>query len=154
MAAAIHACIKDCLPCEETIRNAEQLRQIVASLVRDGEAARLSLLSEDSGTQTIALTPALEAALQELLGLISSGRGVRLIPVEAELTTEQAAELLNVPRPFLAKLLDDNTIRYFMSGCHRRIRASDLFSYMDWRDQTRSEALRSLARMDAESGLL
>ena len=61
-----------------------------------------------------------------------------MIPVEAELTTQEAADMLNVSRPFLIKLLEKGDIPFTMVGRHRRVRAEDLFAYMTERDQARS----------------
>ena len=89
----------DRLPDEVEIRNAEQLRTIVASQIREGERTTLSLALDSGKAQSVTLTPALAASLLEVLRLVSSGRGFRMIPVESELTTQQAADLLNVSRP-------------------------------------------------------
>lgn len=144
----------DRLPDEVEIRNAEQLRTIVASQIKEGAPTTLSLAEEGGEVQTVTLAPALAASLLEVLRLVSSGRGFRMIPVEAELTTQEAADLLNVSRPFLVKLLEEGAIPFTKTGRHRRVRADDLFAYKDARDGTRSEALGALARMDAEAGLL
>lgn len=85
---------------------------------------------------------------------MSSGRGFRMIPVEAELTTQQAADLLNVSRPYLVKLVEGGNIPFTKTGRHRRIRADDLFSFRDRRDATRSAALEALTHTDAEQGLI
>ena len=144
----------DRLPDEVEIKNAEQLRMIVASQTSDGEGARLNLAQDNGKVETITLTPALTASLLEVLRLVSSGRGFRMIPVEAELTTQQAADLLNVSRPYLVKLIENGDIPFTKTGRHRRIRANDLFSYRDRRDATRSAVLEELARTDAEQGLI
>ena len=99
------------------------------------------------------LAPALAASLLEVLRLVSSGRGFRMIPVGSELTTQQAADLLNVSRPFLVKLLEAGDIPFTKTGRHRRVRADDLFAYKEQRDAARSNALGDLARTDAEDGL-
>jgi excisionase family DNA binding protein len=142
------------LPDEVEIKNAEQLRTIVASQIREGEPTTLSLALESGEVQTVTLAPALTASLLEMFRLVSSGRGFRMIPVEAELTTQQAADLLNVSRPFLVKLLEEGEIPFAKTGRHRRVRANDLFAYKEKRDAARSDALSDLAVMDAEGGLV
>ena len=144
----------DRLPDEVEIKNAEQLRTIVASQIKEGEPTTLSLALESGEVQTVTLAPALTASLLEVLRLVSSGRGFRMIPVEAELTTQQAADLLNVWRPFLVELLEEREIPFTKTGRHRRVRANDLFAYKEKRDAARSDALGDLAVMDAEDGLI
>ena len=143
----------DRLPDEVEIKNAEQLRTIVASQIKEGEPTKLSLALEDGEVRTVTLAPALTASLLEVLRLVSSGRGFRMIPVESELT-QQAADLLNVSRPFLVKLLEEGEIPFAKTGRHRRVRADDLFAYKEKRDASRSDALSDLAAMDAEEGLV
>lgn len=142
----------DRLPDEVETRNAEQLRTIVASQIKEGEPTTLSLALESGEVQTVTLAPALTASLLEVLRLVSSGRGFRMIPVEAELTTQQAADLLNVSRPFLVKLLEEKEIPFTKTGRHHRVRANDLFAYKEKRDAARSDALGNLAVMDAVTG--
>lgn len=144
----------DRLPDEVEIKNAEQLRTIVASQIKEGEPTTLSFALESGEVKTVTLAPALTASLLEVLRLVSSGRGFRMIPVEAELTTQQAADLLNVSRPFLVKLLEEKEIPFTKTGRHRRVRANDLFAYKEKRDAARSGALGDLAVMDAEDGLI
>lgn len=98
--------------------------------------------------------PALAASMLSVLRLVSSGRGFRMIPVESELTTQQAADLLNVSRSYLVKLLEEGEIPFTKKRRHRRIRAEDLFAYKKKRDAIRSKALRELIQIDIEEGLL
>ena len=144
----------DRLPNEVEIKNAEQLRTIVASQIEEGKPTTLSLALEGGEVQTVTLAPALTTSLLDVLGLVSSGRGFRMIPVKAELTTQQAADLLNVSRPFLVKLLEEGEIPFAKTGRHRRVRADDLFAYKEKRDASRLDALSDLARVDNEEGLV
>jgi len=144
----------DRLPDEVEIGNAERLGTIVASQIKEGEPTTLSLALEHGKVRAVPLVPALAASLLEMLRLVSSGRGFRMIPIEAELTTQQAADLLNVSRPFLVKLLEEGEIPFAKTGRHRRVRADDLFAYKERRDAARSKALSDLARIDAGEGLL
>lgn len=66
------------------------------------------------------------------------------------LTTQQAADILNVSRPFLITLLERGEIQHTLVGRHRRIQAEHLFAYKKARDEKRSNASSDLAKMDAE----
>lgn len=98
----------------------------------------------------ITLTPALSSLLMELLRHIGKGDAVTLVPISKMLTTQQAADILNVSRPFLVSLLDKGEIEYSLVGRHRRIQADHLFKYKKERDEKRSQALADLAELDAE----
>ena len=142
------------LPTKVEIKNAEQLRSVIAAQVKEGEPVNLSLAFNDGETRSITLMPSLTETLLDLLRLISSGRGFRIMPVEAELTTQEAADLLNVSRPYLIKVLENGDVPFVTVGRHRRIRAEDLFAYKAKRDQDRSAALADLAALDAEDDLI
>jgi excisionase family DNA binding protein len=90
--------------------------------------------------------------LARILAYMAAGQGVSVVPSHAELTTQQAAELLNVSRPFLIGLLDGAEIEYRKVGKHRRIQAQSLLTYMARDDQKRREAADELARLDQELG--
>lgn len=86
----------------------------------------------------------------ELLRHVGRGDAVTLVPVSQMLTTQQAADILNVSRPFLISLLEKGEIAFDTVGRHRRIKAEDLFAYKHTRDEKRGSALSALAELDAE----
>jgi len=92
--------------------------------------------------------------LARILAHMAAGQGVSVVPSHAELTTQQAAELLNVSRPFLIGLLENGEIEYRKVGKHRRIRAESLMSHMAQDDVQRREAAEELTRLNREMGLL
>ncbi len=154
MNTAAHESFADRLPSALEMRSADGLRTVMAGIVRDDEPTRLNLAIEKGTSAEVVLAPAIAQTFLEVLRLISSGKGFRLIPVHAELTTQQAADLLNVSRPYLVKLLEDGAIPYAKTGRHRRIKAEDLFRYKEERDARRSRALADMARFDADEGLI
>ncbi|MGC2781418.1 MAG: excisionase family DNA-binding protein [Bradyrhizobium sp.] len=136
------------LPSETEKASANQLRTILAAHAAGDTTLRV--LDEHKQTKEITLGPALSALLMELLRHIGKGDAVTLVPVHEMLTTQQAADVLNVSRPFLISLLDKGQIPYDTVGRHRRIKAEDLFAYKKARDEKRSKALSDLAELDGE----
>lgn len=141
----------DRLPSADERAAANQLRQILASQTGVGAGQKLRVLDENNRAAEIVLAPALSQLLMELLRHVGSGDAVTLVPVSQMLTTQQAADILNVSRPYLVSLLDRGEIEHHMVGRHRRIRAEHLFDYKKRRDAQRARSLSDLAAMDAEN---
>ncbi|WP_067969881.1 helix-turn-helix domain-containing protein [Nocardiopsis trehalosi] len=96
------------------------------------------------------------AALELLAGVLAhmaAGRGVSVVPAHAELTTQQAADMLNVSRPHLIGLLDAGEIEHRKVGTHRRVRVDSLLDYLRRDDQRRRQAADELSAMTRELGL-
>lgn len=139
----------DRLPSASEKAAANQLRQLLA--LHTTNNAKLRVLDEETKKPTeVVLTPALSELLMELLRHIGNGDAVTLVPVSKMLTTQQAADILNVSRPFLVSLLEKGEIAFTTVGRHRRIMAENLFQYKRDRDQKRGKALAELAELDAD----
>ena len=95
--------------------------------------------------QPLELPAGAVALLINILDTMAAGQGVSLIPENAELTTVQAADVLNVSRPFLIKLLNESAIPHRKVGKHRRIRIEDLMAYKARIDRDREAVLDQLA---------
>ena len=113
-------------------------------------AGRNSPLTLQVEEEPLELPAAAVALLMDILEAMAAGRGVMIIPENAELTTVQAAEVLNVSRPFLVKLLEENAIPFRKVGKHRRIRMEDVMAYKERIDHEREAILDHLAEVAQE----
>jgi excisionase family DNA binding protein len=94
--------------------------------------------------QPIELPARAVALLMDILEAMAAGRGVTIVPENAELTTVQAAALLNVSRPFLIKLLEEKAIPHRLVGKHRRVLIDDVMAYKAQIDRAREVILERL----------
>ena len=90
------------------------------------------------------------AALQAVVRDMAQGLTITLIPHDKELTTMEAADILNVSRPFLVKLLDRGDIPYHRVGTHRRLNVEDVLAYRELRAARRREKLRELTELSEQ----
>ncbi|KSB88927.1 excisionase [Caulobacter vibrioides] len=141
----------DRLPSAGERAAANQLRKILAAQAVGEDETRLRLLQEDDkSTSEVVLTSGLSRLLMEVLRHVGRGDAVTLVPVSQMLTTQQAADILNVSRPYFIGLLDKDEIPHTLVGRHRRIKAEHLFAYKRERDAKRASALSELAALDGE----
>lgn len=138
------------LPSAQEQATANQLRRIIASQSEHGQDTTLKVVAEDGKLADVVLTHDLARLFLDLLRHVASGDAVTLVPITQMLTTQQAADILNVSRPYLIQLLEKEDIPFTLIGRHRRIKAEDLFDYKKRRDEQRDAALRDLAELDAD----
>ncbi len=103
--------------------------------------------------QPLELPAGAVALLMNILEAMAAGQGVSIIPENAELTTVQAADILNVSRPYLIKLLAEGAIPYRKVGKHRRILMEDVMSYKRQTDRAREAVLDQLVADAQENGM-
>jgi excisionase family DNA binding protein len=126
---------------------AEESGRKLAAHLDHGDELRL----EVKGTnEELKLPPSALRLLVRVLGELGQGHAITLTPVRAELTTQQAAELLNVSRPHLVKLLDEGAIPRRKVGSHRRVLLEDLLAYKKDFLAKRQAALEELAALGQE----
>jgi excisionase family DNA binding protein len=87
-----------------------------------------------------------------ILKNLQAGRAISIVPEHQQLTTQRAADILGVSRPFLVRLLENGDIAFHMVGSHRRIYLRDLVEYKRQRDAARHEAINNMARAEMEAG--
>ena len=138
------------LPTEAVQESAEQLRDLLTAQIEGDKEAELTILLEDERQEQLVLAPDLSRLLVQLLGHLQKGDGVTFVPISKQLTTQQAADILNVSRPFLIKLLEAGKIPFDKVGRHRRIRAGDLFDYKRTRHDERAKAMADLLENDGD----
>ena len=103
--------------------------------------------------EEIPLPKSVFLVLQRIVFHLMQGRAVTIVPINKELTTQEAADILNVSRPYLIKLLEQGEIPFIKTGTHRRIRFSDLMEYKKHRDEERERGLAELTQLSQELGL-
>ena len=111
-------------------------------------------VDDDRVEETLTVPRGAVELLARILAHMANGQGVSVVPANAELTTQQAADLLNVSRPFLIGLLTAAEIEFRLVGRHRRIRAESLLNYMRADDQRRRQSADELTALTQEMGLL
>ncbi len=121
----------------------------LAAHLDDGGGVRLELKT-GSATEELVLPEAALRLLVRALSELGEGNAVTLTPVRAELTTQQAADLLNVSRPHLVKLLDEGTIASRKVGTHRRVQLRDVLAYKQELLARREKSLEELAALSQE----
>lgn len=102
--------------------------------------------------ETIPVPESVFFVLERVAEVMAGGDSVTVVPVSRELTTQQAADLLNVSRQYLVRLLEEGRIPFRRTGKHRRVRIDDLLAFKEQRDQERRAGLRELTRMTEELG--
>lgn len=103
--------------------------------------------------EVVELPPSVLHILRQVVRQMARGKAVSVVPVGQELTTQEAAEILNVSRPYLVRLLEQGDIPFTRTGTHRRVRLDDLLAYKRERDAERRRALAELTQMSQEMGL-
>ena len=132
---------------------ARALRRVKDFLARHPDGPdELEVLVEGGGEALVIPRPAL-SMFAHILAQLAEGRGVSVVPSSAELTTQQAADILNVSRPYLIDLLERGEIPFRRVGRHRRIFVQDLLDYKRADDAKRRTAADDLSALSQELGL-
>lgn len=148
-----HAAAAPMLPSEDDAILAKETSRVLASRLRKNRPMRLRILDDASREETLKLPASSVRLLLRILEETARGNAVTLVPVHAELTTQEAADMLNISRPSLIQLLDEGKIEFRRVGTHRRVRFEALMQFKREADTQRRAALDALAAYDQEIGL-
>lgn len=138
-----------------TLQDSEIAREATARIVpfvRMDKPLELKI-TEEVNPEPIILPAGAVAMLKDILEAMAAGHSITMIPHHAELTTVQAADILNVSRPYLIKLLKADKIPYRKVGTHRRILMEDLMAYKEKTDRESRVAMNELVALSEELGL-
>ncbi|HTW66504.1 MAG TPA: helix-turn-helix domain-containing protein, partial [Bryobacteraceae bacterium] len=127
----------------------EQVHALHELLRREGKARLIGR----GGEPAIELPDAIYELLLRILDGMQQGKAISIVPVMQDLTTQQAAALLGVSRPFFVKLLESGALPFHLTGTHRRVYLKDLLAYKEHRDRERREALDQMAKEAEDLGL-
>jgi excisionase family DNA binding protein len=136
---------------EEMSLASESGRQLARCLTHsapDGFSQQITILDDGRPCETVVVPKEALRLFVDLLNQMAQGNIVTLFPIHAELTTQEAADLINVSRLFLVKQLEAGKISFTRTGKHRRIKFQDLMDYKKRIDGLREQALDELADLD------
>ena len=129
---------------------AQETSRRLAILLGERPEVKIQILAEDSPDEVLTVPGSAMRLLVQILAEMAQGNGVTLTPIHAELTTQQAADLLNVSRPYFVQLLDNDALPYRKVGTHRRVLYEDLIRYKNEIKAKRRKVLAELAAQAQE----
>jgi excisionase family DNA binding protein len=128
---------------------AREGRKIVKECLSDGGSCQIRIFV-DGVEREVQLPMMAMRVLAESLRQIAQGKAAVVLPLDAEISTQQAADILSVSRPYLVGLLENNEIPFRKVGAHRRIRLLDVLAYKRRNDEERMKVLHELAAQAQE----
>lgn len=131
------------MPNENEVELAKKSSRILSTLSLK-KTKSVNILLETDKHPRVTLPISAFKLLINILTQMAEGNAVTLIPIHAELTTQEAADLLNVSRPYLVRLLEEKAIPFRKVGTRRRIQVQDLINYKTQIDQARRKVLDEL----------
>lgn len=141
------------LPAREEIDIAIRSQKALAEhLVTKFETQKISIQDAHDVAHQIELPTSALRLLLSILGELATGNAVQVVPVQAELTTQEAANILNVSRPHMVKLLEDGELPFHKTGRHRRIFFADLMKFKEMRKRESIQAMHELTELSQELG--
>ena len=128
-------------------------RELAAFLSTKLETQQISITDSENISRQIELPTSALTMLMDILGELAVGNAVKVVPVHAELTTQEAANILNVSRPHMVKLLEEGKLPHHKTGRHRRVLFADLMKFKEEREANSLTAMQELAQQAQELDL-
>jgi excisionase family DNA binding protein len=128
-------------------------RDVFAAASEAKTSVSLTVRQRGNDNKEAGLPEPVAQTLSSLLLALADGHAVHVTRVDEEVTTSEAAELLNVSRPYLVRLLDERVIPHRKVGTHRRVRRSDVVAYRDQQYREVEASLQALANQAQKQGL-
>lgn len=141
------------VPSSKTIQQATKALEALRRLPRRRGPRALAVVRPEGEPVEVTVPREAFDLFIEVLGQLADGNAVTIVPVHAELTTQEAAELLGMSRPYLIRLLDRGEIPFSKVGTHRRLKAADVMAYKVRRDAEHEATLDELAAEAQKHGL-
>ncbi|WP_034951109.1 helix-turn-helix domain-containing protein [Erwinia oleae] len=127
-------------------------RELATFLTTKLETQKISIHDANGEKHQIELPTSALRLLMNILGELAEGNAVQVVPVHAELTTQEAANILNVSRPHIVKILEEGKLPHHKTGRHRRVLFADLMRYKAQRETESNEAMQELVNLSQELG--
>lgn len=119
----------------------------------NAERVNLSLTGSNGEKDDLVLPGHITQLLLDILSEMAKGNAINLVPLDQELSTQKAADILNVSRPYLVKLLEKGDIPFHKVGSHRRIKLEDVIAYKEQIDRKRKQSLDELASLSQQEDM-
>lgn len=153
MSKNINATMTPTIPSEMEAVMAQETSRQFEKILEDQPEYRFQLLHDDKPGQVFAIPASAMQLFVHMLAEMGEGNAVAVMPVQTEVTTQEAADLLNVSRPYVVKLLEEGQIPHRKVGTRRRIQLQDVLSYKHTLYEKRLATLNELTAYDQELGL-
>jgi len=142
------------LPAENEVQVARQgCSRLASYLTTRSPIQSIQIIDDENNAHGIEVPTAALSLLVKILDQFASGNAVEVVPIHSVLTTQEAADLLNVSRPYLVKLLEEGKLPFHYVGSHRRLFFEDVMAYRDESFRKSQEAMAEMVRLNQEMGL-
>jgi len=143
------------VPSPQETEQAKESSRLLARRIQRGQSLSLRVLDDTPQEQEVVIRLPARAVqlLQNILVQMAEGKAVTIIPTHAELTTQQAADILNISRPFFVRLIERGEIPFRKVGTHRRVLLSDVMAYKERANAAREQSLDALTALSQELNL-